>query len=118
MASDQVRLDIENVRRVSVRRFSFFMKGVAENNLWSEIQSLLEEMGCTEVIISSEPIAAVQELLSRKVTSGEQLSSRGMRVAHCYCGDPGGGGGDGGDGGGGGDDDDDDDDDDEAQVEG
>jgi hypothetical protein len=86
------------------------MKGIAENNLWSEIESLLKEMGCTEVIISSEPIAAVQELFSRKMTSGEQLSSRGRRVAFCSCG-PGGGDDDDGD------DDGDDDDDDEEETE-
>jgi hypothetical protein len=107
MASGPVRMDIENVGRVSVRRFSFFMKGIAENNLWSEIESLLEEMGCTEVVISSEPMAAVQELLKRKVTSGEHLSPRGLRAAASDCG--GGGGGGGGDDDDAGDDDDDDD---------
>jgi hypothetical protein len=115
MSSERVAVNVENVTRVSVRRFAFFMKGIAENDLWDEVQLHLEDLGCTEVVVSSEPIAALQELVARQLAEGEQLSPRAKRVAQCGCGvsmpGPGGGGpqfpkpggppdGGGGDGGG------------------
>ncbi len=89
MASGRVELDVENVTRVPVRRFAFFMKAIADNDLWDEVEFHLEDLGCTEVMVSSEPIAAIQELLSSKVAAGEQLSSRTKRVAECACFGPG-----------------------------
>ena len=64
MASGRVELDVENVTRVPVRRFAFFMKAIADNDLWDEVEFHLEDLGCTEVMVSSEPIAAIQELLA------------------------------------------------------
>jgi hypothetical protein len=86
MSSGQAEYNAENLTKVSVRRFSFFMKCIAENNLWDEVELHLEDLGCTELIISHEPITAVQELLKTKVSAGEQLSSRTPRVIASGCG--------------------------------
>lgn len=108
MAYGRGDLNVENLTRVSVRRFSFLMKCIAENNMWDEVELYLEELGCTDVIVSVEPIGAVQELFKRKIAAGEQLSPRTKVVIECGCGvshpgppggppkSPGGGGGDGG----------------------
>jgi hypothetical protein len=86
MAPNRDDMNIKKLTQISVKRFSFFMKCIAENDLWDEAELRLEELGCTEIRVSSEPIAAVQELLKRKADEGEQLSARGRRVAECVCG--------------------------------
>jgi len=95
-------MNIKKLTQISVRRFSFFMKCIAENDLWDEAEIWLEELGCTEIRVSSEPIAAVQELLKRKVNEGEPLSARTKLVAESAgCGGSAGGVNDGDAGGGG-----------------
>jgi hypothetical protein len=106
--STEVVIDVETVARVRIRQFMFFMKAIAEDDLWDDVEVLLEERGYLELVISSEPIGVVQQMLQNKVKVGEPLSSRTRRVVDCGCGvsNPGppkpvtppshGGGGDGG----------------------
>lgn len=62
MASDPTergRIDISRLSQISLRRFSFFMRYIAENNLWDEAEAHLEEHGCTDLMVSGEPILAI-----------------------------------------------------------
>lgn len=85
--SDQVdKMNIDNLTQISIRRFSFFMKFIAENNLWDEAELYLEDHGCQEIVVSSEPIAAIQNLVKEK-SAGEPVNKRGLRVmASITCG--------------------------------
>jgi hypothetical protein len=83
MVTDQAGLATETLTRVSIRRLSFVMKCLAENNLWDEAERYLAELGLTDITISSEPIAAIQGLLIRKIAEGEQLNARARRIASC-----------------------------------
>jgi hypothetical protein len=110
-----VAMDITKVFRVSVKRFNFVMKAIAEADLWDEAELRLEDHGCVEIVVSSEPITVIQKLLRDKIQAGESSSPRVRGVALCACGAgmPGpvrpvtppshGGGGDAGGGGDGGD---------------
>jgi len=76
----------ESLSRVSVKQFSFFMKSIAENELWEEVEFYLDQNGVVDIVVSAAPVLAVQELLQQKIQSGETLSPRGRRVALCHCG--------------------------------
>jgi hypothetical protein len=81
--TDEAELATETLTRVSIRRLSFFLKCLEENNLWDEAERYLADMGLTDVTISSEPIAAIQDLFRRKIAEGEQLNARARRMAAC-----------------------------------
>jgi len=82
------------------------MKYIAEGNLWDEFEAHLEDEGYTELMISAEPIAAMQDLIRQKVATGNEVHKRGQRFMDSIgCGGghptlppkfPGGDGGDGG----------------------
>jgi hypothetical protein len=118
-------MDITSLTQTSVKRFTNFMKFIADNNLWEEAHQHLEANGCTELLVSTEPINAMRVLLQQKLSAGTQLTAEARTQAQfimlCGCGvsmpgpaggppktppSSGGGGdggaGDGGDGGGGG----------------
>jgi hypothetical protein len=78
-----------NLTRVSVARFLFFMKAIAEDDLWTEVELCLEQSGCAEVSVSFEPVEAIKELLRAKAARNEPLGERSQRVMACVCG-PGG----------------------------
>lgn len=109
----------ELVGRVEIRRFFFVMRALAKENLWSEAKDYLADHGYTDVMISSEPVALLQQLLREKLADGRFVGKRGQRFVgsiSCFGGHPtpppkspspspsppdgGGGGGDGGGGGG------------------
>lgn len=70
----------EKVIRTPIRRFVAFMKGIAADDLWEEAERHLENRGYTEILVSWEPIKAVQELIQQKLDNGEQLNEHSRRI--------------------------------------
>ncbi len=67
-------MNIYNLAHPSVRAFKEFLKVVAENNLWDELEAHLHARGCEQILMSAEPIQAAQELLRDKLAEGPKLT--------------------------------------------
>lgn len=81
----------EPVSRVPINRFFFVMKALAKDNLWHEVKDYLADHGYADVLVSSEPIALIQDLLKKKVSAGEFVAKRGKRFMgsiSCFGGHP------------------------------
>ena len=91
MALKHTPIDIEAVGQVPIRRFVFVMRYIAKHDLWDELEMHLEELGCTEMIMSQEPFQAIQAHLLERVSRGEDKTTGGRRVANsvgCFGGHP------------------------------
>ncbi len=107
----------QNLTQTSVKQFRAFMKFIADNNLWDELEQRLHLRGYHDVVVSSEPINIIRDVLREKISANqfpEQSKSGAKVIIDCACGvgNPGppvkpvtppshGGGGDGGTGDGG-----------------
>jgi hypothetical protein len=83
--SDNRDLNIFNLTHTSIRQFVFFMKAIADNNLWDEAEQHLKSRGCTRIILSVEPIGAIQQMLQQKIqqkpSAGNKLTPQIIRVS-------------------------------------
>lgn len=78
-------LNILNLANPSVRQFKVFLKALAENDLWEEIERDLVKRGCRELLISIEPIRAIQELLRQKIAKGHSLTAQAKILPDSAC---------------------------------
>jgi len=84
-------INVLNLTYVNTKRFHIFMKFIADNNLWEEAVNHLEAHGCTSILVSDEPIRAIQRLLLQKLSAGEldAQRERGRPIAEsATCGAP------------------------------
>jgi hypothetical protein len=88
MSDDAGKMNIDTVTQVSFKRFFFFMRFIADNNLWDEVEMHLEDHGCFEIVLSSEPIESIKQLIRQKVEDGEPVSKHGHRIMASQCGRP------------------------------
>jgi hypothetical protein len=63
-------LNTLNLTVVSLERFLFAMRTIAENDLWDDAHQHLKSRGCDTVAISIEPILALQGMLRKRRASG------------------------------------------------
>jgi hypothetical protein len=71
MSSQESAVNVFNLTHTSIGQFVFFMKALAENDLWDQVEQHLESQGCTSIIVSAEPIRAVQEMLKKNAFGPE-----------------------------------------------
>lgn len=64
-------LNTLNLTVVSLERFIFAMRTIAENDLWDDAQEHLKSRGCDTVAISLEPILALQGMLRKRRSLSE-----------------------------------------------
>ena len=60
-------LNVLNLTQVSLERFVFFMRVIADNDLWDEALSHLHSLGGHDILVSLEPIEAVQQFVRQRV---------------------------------------------------
>jgi hypothetical protein len=94
---------IDETQKVTINRFVFYMKALAENDLWDEASYALEEHGVTHLTLETKHLAIIRQMVAKKVAAGESLTAKGKIIPECLsCGGmpqpkpPPGGGGDGG----------------------
>ncbi|GAA3335522.1 hypothetical protein GCM10020358_04180 [Amorphoplanes nipponensis] len=58
-----------NLTVVSLERFFYAMRTIAENDLWDDAHRHLKSRGCDTIAISVEPILALQGMLRKRRTS-------------------------------------------------
>ncbi|PFB76795.1 caspase family protein [Bacillus thuringiensis] len=100
-------IDENKMNTISIHRFVFVMKAIAENNLWDDMVLYFEEKGQDKILLSPKHIALLKDLFTEKVKDGETINKRArLFLSRCGCsnchngGDGGAGGGGGGGGGG------------------
>lgn len=69
----------DDVQLISLNRFVFVMKAIAENDLWDEAALYLEDKGQSKVPVSKVQIGVLQELIKEKIAEGAPINSRGSR---------------------------------------
>jgi hypothetical protein len=77
---DEDIIPVEEVIRTPIRRFVAFMKAIAADDLWEEAERHLENRGYTEILVSWEPVKAVQEFIQLKLDNGGPLSEHSRRI--------------------------------------
>jgi hypothetical protein len=70
---------------ISVQRFVFVMKAIAENEAWDDVVFHFEENGHSTVMVSAEQIDLLREVLNHKLGEGDPLNRRGHRFLRCVC---------------------------------
>jgi hypothetical protein len=75
-------LNTLNLTVVSLERFFYAMRTIAENDLWDDAQKHLKSRGCDTVAISLEPILALQGMLRKRRALSEvsPVSATGASV--------------------------------------
>ena len=75
-------LNTLNLTVVSLERFIFAMRTIAENDLWDDAYKHLKSRGCDTIAVSVEPILALQGMLrKRRAPSGVSPASAEGAVA-------------------------------------
>ncbi|MBE5096787.1 hypothetical protein [Bacillus thuringiensis] len=70
---------VEDMDTISIHRFIFVMKAIAENNLWDEVALHFEEKGHEKIQVFSYQIGLLKDALNEQVSRGETINKRGQR---------------------------------------
>jgi hypothetical protein len=62
-------LNALNLTIVSLERFVFVMRTIAEADLWYDAEAYLKNRGCHSMAVSLEPILALQAMMERRRTA-------------------------------------------------
>src|SRR5262245_38618648 len=70
---------------VSVGRFAFVMKAIAENDLWDEVVFQLEQEGLGKIRVDSRQLAVLKAIVGLPTESNKALTRRASRFLRCAC---------------------------------
>ena len=83
--SSEVPINLLSLTNVPLRKFVYYMKYVADHDLWDVAVKRLQERGADQLLMSYEPIEAVRDLI--REMAAEQLSddtrTGDMVASHC-----------------------------------
>src|SRR5579862_4245537 len=79
------QLNVLNMAYATVPDIVAFSRFMGDNNLWEEAQAYIEDKGCASILVSVEPIRAIQQLLRQKLFAGE-LSESARPFVEMVCG--------------------------------
>jgi hypothetical protein len=74
----------------TIEQFKEFMKFIADNKLWEDVEQHLKSKGITEIDVSSAPIAAIRLFITDRLLASARLDRHGqaqaLAIARCTCG--------------------------------
>jgi hypothetical protein len=70
---------------VSVGRFAFVMKAIAENDLWDEVIFQLEQEGLNKIKVNTRQLAVLKAIVGQPSESNKALTRRGSRFLASAC---------------------------------
>jgi hypothetical protein len=80
----------EELTRTDIENFIGFVRFLSKNNLWDDVREALEAAGITTVLVSSQPIRVIREMINDGLLNSDRLSPGGRKhalvIAECGCG--------------------------------
>jgi len=64
---------------VSVRQLRVFMRYIAKNDLWEELEQSLKKKGINNLLISVHPIYAIQDHIEKSL-KGKKKNRSGLKI--------------------------------------
>jgi len=77
----------KNEMEVSVGRFAFVMKAIAENDLWDEVIFQLEQQGLNKIKVDTRQLAVLKAIVGLPNEGNKALTRRASRFLASSCGD-------------------------------
>ena len=65
-------------RYISVARFAFVMKALAENDLWDEAIVKMEEHGFDEIYVDPRHVDILKDVIKGRLDTGDAVNKRGV----------------------------------------